>query len=122
MYRALGQNDVATLPLDTLPSYGGAVPTLPQIYNFAPQNPGLFDIPYSQISLVAPPSPSAAVQTQMAVRTPTPAPVAAALTPAQAPAVASQFTSWLNTGSNKLYLAASLGLIVVALAAKKRRR
>ena len=39
-----------------------------------------------------------------------------------APAVATQsFSAWLNTGSNKIYLAAG-GVLLVALAARKRRR
>lgn len=124
MYRSLGQTDIATLPIAS-PSYsGGAVlPSLPQIYEAAPQNPGFFDIPYSQISLVTPPSPQPAVSQPSfpaPAAVPGYAPAAAAVMPAAAP-VATQFSTWLNTGSNKLYLVAGLGLIVVALAAKRRR-
>jgi hypothetical protein len=123
MYRQLGQDAV-------LPNFTPVVPSapsdiqapvgpMPPAAGNVPFSPNAFEITYQQegpnlypFALPAAPPVSAAAQSSKSA------------TPGvQAASVGTQFQTWLNTGSNKLYLAlGGVIFVVAAVAGKKRRR
>ena len=135
MYRQLGQ-DITALPLSLTPTTG-LVPSAPldalpitALPSYSPPmltvgNPALDIVPYDQIPAFLPSTYSAPAAPAVAK---TSAPVASsgsyvstAPAPVSAP-VGQQFSAWLNTGSNKIYLALAGAVVVVAAVAGKKRR
>lgn len=118
MYRSLGQLMIPAGPIPQQDAIDAA--------GIIPYSPGVPTAVYQADSAASPlftPPPvysfvGQPMQTPLVPQAPAPQPSPGP----KAPPLSQELETWLNKGSNKLYLAAAATFLVVVLASKKRRR